>query len=107
TFTTDSMGMVTAEFKRDSLPGGAKGLLTLVAKIEDNDLYGNLTAETNVTWGVTRSYVSEFNNRSLFARRGKSPIWLEMIAYSIVASVWGILLYLVGQIRKLRKLGSV
>jgi hypothetical protein len=107
TYTTDSLGTVSAEFKRDSLPGNAKGMLTLVAKIEDNDLYGNLTAELSSNWGAVPSYISEFDKRTLFARRGKSPIWLELIAYSIVASVWGVLLYLVGQIRKLKKMSTV
>ena len=105
TYTTDSLGMVSAEFKRDSLPGYAKGNLILIAKIEENDLYGNLTAETIVPWGITISYVSEYDKRTLFARRGRSPIWLEFIAYSIVVAVWGILIYLFGQIRKLKRLG--
>ena len=105
TFTTDSTGTITAEFKRDSLPGDVNGNLTLIAKIEDNDTYGNLTAEKVVKWGNKFQYVSQFDRRTLFARRGHSPWWLELLAYSIVVSVWGVLMYLVGQIRKLKKLG--
>lgn len=105
TYTTDSLGMVSADFKRDSLPGDLKGNLILIAKVEDNDSYGNLSSEESVHWGSAFSYVSDFDNRSLFARRGRSPIWLELIAYSIIAGVWVILVYLFFQIRKLKSLG--
>ncbi|HLZ88974.1 MAG TPA: hypothetical protein VKQ52_17080, partial [Puia sp.] len=94
TYTTDSTGLVQADFKRDSLPGDAKGNLVLVASVEDNDNYGNLTTEFSVPWGVYRPYVSAYDTRSLFARRGRSPAWLEGIAYSIIVLVWGVLLYL-------------
>ncbi|HWB24039.1 MAG TPA: hypothetical protein VG738_01105 [Chitinophagaceae bacterium] len=106
TFTTDSLGMISADFKRDSLPGDSKGNLTLVAKVEDDDTYGNVTSEKIVPWGKAVNYVSTFDKRTLFARRGRSPIWLELMAYSIIAVVWGILLYLVGQLIKVKKLGT-
>lgn len=107
TYATDSLGVASADFKRDSLPGDSKGNLTLIAKIEDNDLYGNLSSEKVVQWGSSFKYLSQYDKRTLFARRGKSPIWLQVIAYSIVVAVWGILLFLVGQIRKLKRLGQV
>ena len=107
TYATDSLGMATAEYKRDSLPGDTKGNLTLIARLEDNELYGNLSSEKIVPWGKSYSYLSEFDKRTLFARRGKSPIWLELIAYSIVVAVWSVIFYLVGQIKKLIKLGRL
>lgn len=105
TYTTDSLGMVSADFKRDSLPGDSKGNFILIAKVEDNDSFGNLSSEKLVRWGSVFSYTSNFDNRSLFARRGRSPIWLELVAYSIIAGVWIILVFLFFQIRKLKSLG--
>lgn len=105
TYSTDSLGLASADFKRDSLPGDSKGNLILVARVDDNDLYGNLSSEIKVPWGAAQKYYSEFDKRTLFARRGKSPVWLELMAYSIVLAVWGILIYLVGQIKKLKQLG--
>lgn len=107
TFTTDSSGGATAEFKRDSLPGDTKGNLVLVASVIDNEVYGNLTAEMIVPWGSKFSHISNFDHRTLFARRGHSPIWLELLAYSIVVVVWGIIIFLVLQIRKIKQLGAV
>ena len=106
TYTTDSSGTVTAEFKRDSIPGDAKGDLVLVAKVEDNDKYGNLSIEKTAKWGAPFAYHSTFNERSLFASRNKTPIWLLFMAYFIIGIVWGTLIYLVFQIFKIKKLGK-
>ncbi len=107
TYTTDSLGVAGADFKRDSMPGNSKGILTLIAKVEDNDNYGNLSIEKEVKWGVAKKYESDFDKRTLFARRGRSPFWLELMAYSIILGVWGVLFYLLIQIRQLKKLGKL
>ena len=105
TYATDSSGRVTAEFKRDSIPGDANGNIILVASVIDHDVYGNLSAELTAPWGAKTIYTSNFDHRSLFARRGHSPIWLELLAYSIVLAVWSIIIYLLVQINKIKKLG--
>ncbi|HVM89841.1 MAG TPA: hypothetical protein VMT76_16765 [Puia sp.] len=105
-YTTDSLGIVSTSFNRPGLPGDSKGNLVIVAKIEDNDTYGNLTAEKVVPWGVPVQYQSNYDVRTLFARRGKAPIWLYFISFSIIISVWGVLIYLLQQIRKLKKLST-
>jgi hypothetical protein len=107
TFTTDSTGTVAADFKRDSIPGDAKGNIILVARIDDNDTYGNLVIEKTVPWGTKFVPVSNFNERSLFGTRDKTPIWLLVMAYSILIVVWGILISLVRSIFKIKKLGEV
>jgi hypothetical protein len=104
-FTTDSLGVVKEDFKLLNLPGDSLGSLILVARIEDNDKYGNITAEKRVPWGTASEYVSDYNQRSLSARRGFSPFWLQWIAYGTIVAVWGILLYLFFQIWQLKKLG--
>ena len=105
TYTTDSSGTVKAEFKRDSIPGDAKENIILVASVIDNDVYGNLSAELAAPWGAKTIYTTNFDHRSLFARRGHSPIWLELLAYGIVAAVWAVIIYLLFQIRNIKKLG--
>ena len=105
-FTTDSTGQASADFKRDSIPGDIKGNIVLVAKIEDNDQYGNLLIEKSVPWGSKFAAVNNFDRRTLFATRDKTPIWLLFMAYSIVITVWGILISLVISIFKIKKLGE-
>jgi hypothetical protein len=104
TYTTDSTGSVTAEFKRDSLPGN-KGGFILLARTEDNENFGNIFAEKNVNWGVAPVIDDSFNHRSLWATRTKTPVWLLFLAYSIIAGVWGTIIYLIMQLLKIRKMG--
>lgn len=104
TYTTDSTGQVTAEFTRVNLPA-EKGILKLVVNVEDNDKYGNLVLEENLPWGVNIQQTNDLDKRTLWSTRFKTPIWLLFMAYSIMAAVWGVLLYLVIQIIKIRRLG--
>jgi hypothetical protein len=106
TYTTDSLGVATAAFQRDSLAGDAQGNLILIAKIEDDDNFGNLNVLQTVPWGKPSVYASTFDHRTLFARRGQSPLWLEFMAYGIIAAVWGVLIYLIFQVIKIKKLGA-
>ena len=105
TYTTDSTGSVTGEFKRDSLLGDHKGNFILIARTEDNENFGNLFAEKNVNWGVTPVIDNSFDQRSLWATRNKTPIWLLGLAVSIIAGVWGTLIYLILQLIRIRKMG--
>lgn len=106
TYPTDSAtGGVTAEFKRDSIPGDQKGNIVLIASVVDNETYGNLTAEMVVPWGKKSVYMTNFDHRTLFARRGYSPLWLELLAYTIVVAVWSVIIFLLVQIKNIKKLG--
>jgi hypothetical protein len=106
-YTTDLTGQVTAEFKRDSLPGDKNGNLILLAKTEDNDLYGNLLIEKTCKWGKPlEDNNDEFNSRTLWGTRNKTPFWLLGIAYSIIIGVWSVIIFLVVQIFKIKRLGT-
>lgn len=107
TYTTDSSGIVTVELKKDSLPGDLKGNYVLAARVEDNEEFGNLLVEKTVPWGVvTKADTNFFNQRTLWATRDRTPIWLLLMAYSIIIGVWGTLIYLVVQLIKIKKLGA-
>jgi hypothetical protein len=106
-YASDSLGQLTAEFKLDKLPAiDTKNNLVLVAKTEENDTYGNVSFEKIVPWGVYTKPVANFGQRSLWATRDKAPIWLMAIALSIILSVWGVIVYLIFQIRKIKRLGK-
>ena len=105
-FTTDSLGAASADFKLVNLPGDTAGNLVLIAKVEDNDLYGNLTTEKTVAWGTATKYVSDYNKRSLFARAHRPPFWLLWMASCITLTVWFVMFYLLFQILKLKILGA-
>ena len=107
TYTTDSTGSVTVEFDKDSLPGDQNGNFVLVAKVEDNDLFGNLLVEKTVPWGIALTTDKAFfDQRTLWSTRFKTPYWLLFMAYSIVIGVWATIIYLIMQIIKIKKLGK-
>lgn len=106
TYTSDSAGTASAVFMRDSIPGDKKGTIILVAQVEDNDVYGNLTAEKAVTWGKPVVVTNQFWHRSLWSTGDRAPYWLLFLALSIVAGVWGTFIYLILQLLKIRKLGK-
>ena len=106
-YTTDSSGTATVELKKDSLPGDQKGNIILVAKVEDNDLFGNLLVEKTVPWGVAlKTDNSFFDQRTLWSTRFRTPFWLLFMAWSIVIGVWATIFYLIVQIIRIKKLGT-
>ena len=105
TYTTDSTGIALAEFKKDSIPGDKEGCIIVIAKTEDNDSYGNISIEKKVKWGAPFIAVNDFDKRTLFATRDKSPGWLLILAYSIAIGVWGVIIYLVTRIYVMRRIG--
>ncbi len=107
TYTTDSSGTATAELKKDSLPGDEKGNYVIAAKVEDNDVVGNLRVEETVPWGVrTEINRSFFKQRTLWSTRFRTPFWLLFTVYGIVIGVWGTLIYLVFNLVKIGKIGK-
>ncbi len=106
TFTTDSTGQASADFKRDSIPGDAKGNIVLVAKVEDNEQFGNIAVEKTVPWGAKFVPVNTFDERTLFATRSKAPIWLIVVSSGIILAVWITLILLVQNIFRIKKLGQ-
>lgn len=105
TYTSDSTGTASAEFKKDSMPGDEKGNLVLVARVEDNDSYGNLVIEKKVPWGRITQVETNFWHRTLWSTGNRAPLWLLFIALSIIIGVWGTILYLVKQVFKMKKMG--
>ena len=104
-YTTDSTGQCTAEYKRDSLPGDDNGNITLVARLEDNDQYGNLIVEKVVPWGVKVEKSNDFDKRTLYSTRFKTPLWLLAMAYTVIGIVWSVLIYLIVVVVKVMKIG--
>ena len=68
TYTTDSLGHVTGEFKKHGIHGDVTGNIELVAKVEDNYKYGNLRVEKSEPWGTKFIADKDFFHRALWGR---------------------------------------
>jgi hypothetical protein len=106
-YTTDSTGAVTVELSKPGIPGDAKGNYSLAVRVEDHETLGNLLFEQTVPWG-NRSVAEKgfFEQRTLWSTRFRTPLWLLLMAYTIVIGVWGTLLYLIWQLYKIKKIGN-
>ena len=104
-YVSDEDGAVEAEFAEE-YPGDKEGMLTLGGMIEDHEDYGNVVAYTAMKWGVPLQNDNSFMGRSLWATRDKTPWWLLIFPNLIILSVWGVIVYLVLQIVRIKKLSK-
>jgi hypothetical protein len=98
--TTDATGEVSVEIPKN-LPGDTKGNITLLAKIDENELYGNLEASVTQPWGVRVSDQLKELPRSLWSPH--PPIWMLATFIILMAAVWGHYIVIVVQLFRLRK----
>lgn len=98
--TTDVNGEATVEIP-NNLPGDAKGNITLMAKLDENELYGNLEASVAQQWGVPVSDKLQELPRALWSSH--PPLWMMITFAVMMCTVWGHYLVIIIQLFKLRK----
>jgi hypothetical protein len=98
--TTDESGEVSVEIP-SNLPGDAKGNLTLIARLDENETYGNMEASVIQPWGVPVSDKIQAQPRALWSSH--PPIWMLVTFIVLMSIVWGHYIVIVYQLLRLRK----
>ncbi|MFN8242684.1 MAG: hypothetical protein U0X40_01410 [Ferruginibacter sp.] len=98
--TTDETGTATIEIPQQ-LPGDARGNITLMARLDENELYGNMEATVTQPWGVAVSDKIVEQPRALWSAH--PPIWMLITFIILMGTVWGHYLVIVIQLYRLRK----
>lgn len=98
--TTDENGEGSVEFP-NNLPGDAKGNLTLLARLDENETYGNMEAAVVQPWGVPVSDKPEAQPRSLWSSH--PPLWMLITFIVLMLAVWGHYIVIVYELFRLRK----
>lgn len=98
--TTDDNGEATVEIP-NNLPGDAKGNITLLAKLDENETFGNLEAAVIQKWGVPVSDKVEDQPRALWSSH--PPLWMLITFFVLMGIVWGHYIVIVVQLFRLRK----
>ncbi|MBL7702395.1 MAG: hypothetical protein JNM14_09100 [Ferruginibacter sp.] len=98
--TTDEIGEATIEIPAN-LPGDDNGNITLLAKIDENETFGNLEAGVTQKWGVPVSSKLQEQPRALWSAH--PPIWMLVTFIVMMVVVWGHFLIIVYQLFRLRK----
>ena len=95
-------GETTFEFPV-SIPGNQLGYLTLVAKVEDNEVYGNVEASGTINWG--KPLVPE-----KIVHRGlgdtNAPLWMVYTLIVLLSLVWFHYMYVIYTVFRIRNLGK-
>lgn len=98
--TTDENGEGSVEFP-NNLPGDAKGNLTLLARLDENETYGNIEAAVVQPWGVPVSDKPEAQPRALWSSH--PPLWMLITFIVLMLAVWGHYIVIVYELFRLRK----
>jgi len=98
---TDANGEATVEFPTN-LPGDANGDMILLAKLDENEIFGNLETSTSVQkWGIPVSDKLKELPRALWSEH--PPLWMMITFIILVGTVWGHYLVIIIQLFRLRK----
>jgi hypothetical protein len=98
--TTDASGEASVEIP-NNLPGDAKGNITLLAKLDESELYGNLEASIAQPWGTQVSDQVKKLPRALWSPN--PPIWMIVTFAILMVAVWGHYIVIIIQLFRLRK----
>ncbi len=99
--TTDENGEALVEFPL-GLPGDSAGNLTLIAKLDENEVFGNLEATVVAPkWGVPVSNIIEDQPRALWSSH--PPLWMLITFVVLMLVVWGHYVVIVYELFRLKK----
>ncbi len=97
---TDENGEASVEIP-NNLPGDAKGNITLLARLDDNEQYGNLEASVIQPWGTPVSDKIQELPRALWSPH--PPLWMLITFIVLMTVVWGHYIVIVYELFRLRK----
>jgi len=101
----DSTGIGTAEFPRDII-GDSLGNLTVVASIEENDIFGTVQGSADTNWGLHKHLISpDRPSRELWTPI--APLWMIVTLIIMLLGVWGHYVYAVIQLVMISKSSKV
>ncbi|MCX6279995.1 MAG: hypothetical protein NT004_18170, partial [Bacteroidetes bacterium] len=95
-------GTTSMEFPT-SIPGNQLGYLTIVAKVEENEVYGNVEVSGTINWGKPLPPVKVI-------KRGlgdtDAPLWMVYTLIVLLSLVWFHYMYVIFTIFRIRHLGK-
>jgi hypothetical protein len=94
--------MTSLEFPT-SIPGNQLGYLTIVAKVEDNESYGNVAVSGTINWGKPLPPMK-------IIKRGlgdtDAPLWMVYTLIVLLSVVWFHYMYVIYTVFRIRHLGK-
>ncbi|MDP1622179.1 MAG: NrfD/PsrC family molybdoenzyme membrane anchor subunit [Bacteroidales bacterium] len=100
--STISNGITNLEFPT-SIPGNRLGYLTIVAKVEESDIYGNVEASGTINWGKPL-VPAKIIKRGLGDT--DAPLWMVYTLIVLLSIVWFHYMYVIYSVFRIRHLGK-
>jgi len=98
--TTDENGAGSYVFP-DNIPGDTKGAFTVVAKIEDDEQYGNVENKAVTHWGIRLALNEDPFPRSLWASYAPLPLIITLTV--LFGGVWFAYFFIIFQLHKIKQ----
>jgi hypothetical protein len=90
----------TGKFVGDSL-----GNIMVLARIEENDNFGNVQGQSSISWGIPKQYyLAEKPTRELWTPI--APIWMIVTLIIMLTGVWAHYIYAVVQLIKIKQVSK-
>jgi hypothetical protein len=100
---TITNGQASLEFPT-SIPGNQLGYVTIVAKVEDNESYGNVSVSGTINWGKPLPPMKVI-------KRGlgdtNAPLWMVYTLIVLLSLVWFHYIYVIITVIRIRHLGKL
>ena len=80
-----------------NIVGDSLGTIMVIAKIEENDLFGNVQGQSSITWGIPKQYyLAEMPTRELWTPI--APLWMIVTLITMLTGVWAHYVYAIIQL---------
>ncbi len=98
---TDSEGSILVPIPGD-IPG-RDGVLDIEVVIEENDTYASVETSLKAKVGTPIDHISTYDQRALWARSSKTPIFILLFTGVLIFGAWGLILYLIINMYRIAK----
>jgi hypothetical protein len=102
---TNQQGIVEFDAPQD-IPGDENGNLALIAQLVNQDMFGVSQIDTTLAVGLAFQPVSLTRERAMWNVVQKAPIWLLLTYTLSVLIAWGIIFYILFQLKKIFDIGA-
>ncbi len=87
------------------LVGDSLGNIIVIARIEENDKFGNVQGQSYISWGIPKQYyLAEKPTRELWTPI--APIWMIVTLVIMLTGVWAHYIYAVVQLIKIKQISK-
>lgn len=102
--TTDEEGFVSLEIPGD-IPGDKNGDYTIIGRVSDHELFGNLEAGKTVAWGIPLSLNASTQLHDLWLSSANTSEAILIITLVLLFCIFGVVIYILRQLFSISQIG--